>query len=502
MEAIRFDSSQIALNESPDCRDIVIDDRGGVGSRLGLERANSSALVGASKQGFYWESGGLFIVQVGAQLYKSSSVSSPSFVTMGATHLFTTSAQVGMCDFNGTLVIVHPVDGVFTSDGTTATSRSTTVKGSAIAVWQNKCWVASDTTARVWWSNINDATVWTTASDFNDIFEVDNLPCTAIGVGAGMDIAGRPGLLVFKRRSFYRINDSGSGSYTTMSTVAGAAGPNAVSDIGGLTAFANDLGIWITDGVGEVSLVSEKIEPLFITGQLEPTDVALAGWAAGRHLDRFVFSLQRAGATVNDLTLMYHPGHEWIVPHAFGANWFQYVPGSSMTPLWSGHPVNAYVYKTYTGGDDDGTAISAHWKTKFIEANSDAEWQFVRARIKGRAVFGAGLLMRVYPDWNLEGDDHSLIDLEEPENNTGVWDQGNWDIDLFGTGFWDSGASISEFLADVHNLGRGNAMQLRFSASTTGSANKPALLDFGAGPEVGAWNIYGARLDYIPLGAT
>ena len=84
------------------------------------------------------------------------------------------------------------------------------------------------------------------------------LPCTAIGVGQGMDVTGRPGPYVFKRRSVYRINSAATGAYTTLSSEAGAGGSNCVADIAGMTAFIGDAGIYVTrrgrapgEGVGQ-----------------------------------------------------------------------------------------------------------------------------------------------------------------------------------------------------------------------------------------------------------
>jgi hypothetical protein len=500
---IRDSISGLELNESPDCKNVVIDERGGIGSRLGITKGHDTVLAGAPIQGYYWESQNLIVIQIGAQLYKATPGS--NFVTMGAA--FSTSARVAMVDFNEALVITHPVDGVFTSDGTTNTLRNATVAGTCIAVWQNKVFVGSGAAVareRVWWSNAGDATVWTTATDFNDIQEVDTLGVVAIGVGQGMDVAGRPGLLVFKRRSTYRINDSATGEYTTLSTEAGAASANAVADIAGLTAFIGDSGIHVTDGVSPPVKVSDQIHPLFNSAVLSFSDADLALWSAGvKEGDTFIFNVKRVGASAPDLMLECRPHARRtedeepsfsIVPHEGCAmRWLITVPAATGSNLWGGGTSAHYIYRLFEGGTDDGTAISAYWTSKAFEANQLALWHLVRVRAKGR---GEGVSLSTIADWGSAGQSFPLTAWLAV---TGEWGVGLWGApDAFGTGFW--GADAYELLENVWNLGTANAFALKLSASTSTATTRPPALGSGQGAPLGAWNCYALRLDVRSLG--
>ncbi|MCR4339997.1 MAG: hypothetical protein NUW01_08935, partial [Gemmatimonadaceae bacterium] len=344
---LRDAPSKLEPGDSPDCMNITLDERGGGAKRLGLLRMNASALAGVPKNLFYSSALSVNIIQIGASLYKTS-----DWVTVTAFATFTTSARAGLCDFNGKLVAVHPVDGVFDYDGTTWSSRNATVKGTTIAPWQNKLWVAGDG-ARVWWSNAGSSATWTTASDFNDLREKDNKACTAIGIGQGMDVAGRPGLLVFKEDSTYRINSSSTGSYTTIDSRAGCSGPLALVSLFGYTLAFNKSGIYRCDG-NTMELASSKLEPLFDKAQINLT--YLPDVVAGVFQDRAVFSFPFGSAqTTNNRTLEYHPLDGWIVPHDFGASGYTI---DSTGKLLSASPTAAYVRETFRGGDDEGSDIT------------------------------------------------------------------------------------------------------------------------------------------------
>lgn len=176
---------------------------------------------------------------------------------------FTTGAKIAACDFifgasaDRGIVFVHPVDGVFTYDGTTFSARvGSPVKGDTIAVWQNKVYVGGDSAEppRVWWCNAGRADLWTTAEDFVDMREINDEQVTALGIGNGMDATGRGGLNVFKRSSAYVIIDSETGEYVTIDAYRGAENHEAVTAGAGGIYCANNIGIYrVTDsGLEEI----------------------------------------------------------------------------------------------------------------------------------------------------------------------------------------------------------------------------------------------------------
>src|SRR5215831_13460896 len=241
---VRDAAAQLAGNESPDCYNITLDERGGMAKRLGYVKSNptpyQSALVSNE---YYWPSGQNKITQCGAKLYKDDSTT--EFKT------FTTSERCGMCDFKGLLIFIHPTDGLFKYDGATVTALAAGPKGSTITAWQNILWAAGDPAQppRVYFCAIGDETSWP-GTNFVDLREKDTEPVVCLTGASGVDVSGRPGLLAFKRRSTYRIFSSSTGQFQTLDTAVGAASAIAVVNGFQRTVALGATGIFWTDGVG------------------------------------------------------------------------------------------------------------------------------------------------------------------------------------------------------------------------------------------------------------
>jgi hypothetical protein len=270
--------SEIPGNQFPASINLTTDGTLGSGlvSRFGSK--DTSAVTGSSGQAYIigWSRAlNIALVQRGTNLSKVN------LTTLAVTSIgtFTTSALAQAVEFGLEMVYCHPADGVFTYDGTTATNRSTTVKGSCLASWQNIVWVGGDTATntRIWKSNIGDAHTWTTATDFIDIRDVNTDQVTAIHVGQGMDIQGRPGLMVAKGSSLYRINTPSTGAFSAISPSVGTPSAFGMTSLGqylyvhggaGSPGGSFPAGIWRTDGISTPQLVSGAIQPLFARGSL------------------------------------------------------------------------------------------------------------------------------------------------------------------------------------------------------------------------------------------
>lgn len=234
----------------------------------------------------------LIYLQEGASLYKYTL--SPFMGGRTLVKTFTTSATVHMADFifgagAGTRghLIVHPVDGLWGYSGTALSgpfngTSGAAMKGTGIAVWQNKAWIIDG--SRIRWSNAGRGDLWTDTTDFADVREKDDEPLTAIGVGNGMDIAGRGGLHVFKRESAYVVIDSTTGEFITLDAYRGAENQEAVTSGAGGIYCANNVGIYrVTDG-GLVE-IHEPISPVW-----DDPNVGFRRTAAWSYTDRIYFS--------------------------------------------------------------------------------------------------------------------------------------------------------------------------------------------------------------------
>jgi hypothetical protein len=482
--------SELRSNETPDCMNVTLDERGGVVKRLGYTLLSGS-LPAAPTNIFYWKTGQVTILQIGPKLYKTSAFAAFTEITLGGGNAFTTSAKAQFVDFLGKLVYVHPVDGVFNSDGVTATLSTAAVKGTCIAAWQNKLWVGGDSSnpTRLWAGNAGSYTTFTTATDWVDIREQDDAIITALGNGQGMDVIGRSGLLVFKSRSTYRVNSSNATTgftYTTLDTKAGAAGPNAVAAYNGRVAAFSEAGIYMTDGVTAMVPVSEKLSPLF-----QPTSInysALSGVAAGVYRDRIFFSFPFGAAqTTNNRTLEFHPLLGWIVPHDFAMkNYTTY--GKNSDVLYGIPSSGTSAFQMFSSGADNGAAITARFQTNWFEPTGGNQVRLRRLRVAGRGLFN----LYVKTDYSTG---QGLLANVDITGNAFTWNSFTWNVS---TSVW--GPATYEGYQDFFSLGNGKSVSFKFTETGSTSSTAPSLLGDGVALEVGSFACYGVQLEYVGLG--
>lgn len=482
---LRDSPSELANNETPDCWNVTLDERGGFQKRRGQAKKNPAVYTtgSAPQHIFEWGSQGVVVTQCGASLFHNDDVV--------ATKTFTTAARVGFAEFGSSFYTVHPVDGLFSStDAVTWTLVASGPKGTCLAAWQNRLVVGGDPAqpTRLYASGIGDATDWLTTATHGwtvDLREKDSEPIVLLEVASGEDINGRPGLIVCKRRSTYRVYDPANGSYLTLSATAGAASSIASVAHDGLIAMINETGIYVTDGVAEPKLVSQKLQPLFQESQIAFDQPGL--FCAGAKGDRLHFSLPRAGSTANDLHLEYHPQQGWIVPHSDAASCYATTTAGG-EKLYGGSPtVAGQVYEQQTGGTDDGAAITCRYQAKWLAPAAGLSCQFRRLRVFGRGFFD------LYVKLDFDTGDGDLNEASLPGGAL-VWDGGLWDDGLWGpVNYEDS--------QDFWSLGHGTHISFVFKETGSALGSAPALLGLGTPPEVGAFAVYGLNLLYTQTGA-
>ncbi len=504
---LRDAPSELGSNETPDCMNVTLDERGGAIGRLGITKLNGSSLLPAAPAYLYYSTyADLLLAWVKNNGSGNSALygSSDGGVTWTGRGAFTLNQDGAIVDFAGVngprIVVVTTVDGVYSYNtavtiyvhSTGGANNMDEVRGNAVAVWQNKLWVCGDirddtthSKARVWRCNAGDEQKWTVTTDFTDIRDVDTLPCVAIGAGTGMDVTGKPTLLVYKNASMYRINDSSTGAYTTLhARGAGAASNKAVAAVSGRICSVNSEGIWVTDGLAIPVRVSDKLQPLFTADGLNLTDPSV--WSAAPYRDRVVFNVTRAGSATNNLMLEYHPEVGWTVPHQLALGPMT-VYTKQTSKLISAAAASGKVFETFKGGTDDSVAIPQRYQTPWIEVDKGNEARLRYLRAFGRGTVTAQLRL----DFATIGENYTLL---FGTDFGFVW----------GVGFWDSGVwgddPATEGPADTPLDQVCQFVSLVFSATSSASAFKPALLGDGASVEVGAWALYGLRLDHIQLG--
>lgn len=481
---LRDAPTELANNESPDLWNVTLDERGGVQKRLGHAKKNPVAYATTypPQNEFEWKHGAAVFTQCGPDIFKDDTVASM--------HTFSTAARCGFVEFASSVYAIHPVDGLYAStDGITWTHVTGSPAGATLAVWQTRMLAGGDPAQplRLYACAINDPSDWTTGVGHgwtNDIREGNDTGIVALSGASGVDISGRPGLLVFKKRSCHRVYDADTGAYTTLDPAVGAASANSVVDTLDRTVALSERGIFWTDGNGPMQQVSQKIQPLFDPARIALDQLDL--WCAGAKGDRVHFSLPLAGSTHNDLHLEYHPAQGWIVAGSDAASCYAtYTAGTEK--LYGGSPtVAGQVYEMGVGGTDDGAEIACRYQTKWIAPSGGIECSFRRLRVFGRGVFD------LYTKLNFDIGDGDLTPISLPGGAL-VWDDGLWDVGEWGpANYEDSG--------DFWSLGKGTHISFVFKETSGVTASASPLLGVGAAPEVGAFAVYGLNLQFIPIG--
>ena len=476
----RDSPTELAANESYTAYNCTFDERGGVASRLGYVKRNGIALGTGVKiiNEFYSPLLNAFVTQSGTGLYTGDNTTSR--------HTFTTADICTFAELGGKVIVGHPVDGLFYStDGITwthITSANAPATANCIATWNAKLFVGMSD-GSVHWSNASDPLTWT-STDFNEFWTKDQKPIVALHIGSGQDIQGRPGLLVFKQDSVYRMNDSGTGAYTVLDASYGAAGPKAVVGVGARVIWIGRGGIfwWREDQASPVA-AADLLRPIWRAEELSFANQS--GWCAGRRLNRAYFSCSTLNSSVNDLSFEYHPDEEWVAPRSDAMTCYSMDANNN---TYGGSPtMNGQMYQLDTGGTDDGTAISWSFQTRWLVPNGGFQATVWLARLHGR---GAGS-MTVRSDYEDSGGTTYSFDLV---GSGAHWGSFNW-----GDGTTWSATTLSETQA-FYNLTTCRQFSLLFTGTSTTTATGRTLIGSVPAPSLGAFGLYGIECLYIPLG--
>lgn len=478
----RDSPSELGPTENYGSWNCTYDERGGVASRLGYVRRQSTPLgTSLVVNEFYSEILQAFITQAGTGLYTADNTT--------VRHTFSTNDCCTFAEIENYIIVGHPKDGLwYSSDGVTwtqITAANAPTTALCLCTWEAKLFVGmADGT--VHWSNAANPLVWT-STDFNSIWTKDQEPIVAMIAGSGQDIQGRPGLIVFKQESVYRINDSGTGAYTVLDTTYGAAGPKAVVGVGARVCYIGKGGIfwWREDQAAPVA-AADLLRPLWSSDQL--SFQYQNNWCAGRRLNRALFSCSTVNSSINDLAFEFHPDEGWVAPRSDGVVCYSlssidgYTYGGSTT-------VAGQCYQMDTGGTDDGNSISGYFQTRWVVPNGGFQASLWQVRIHGR---GSG----------------TMTVRENFENGGGTL----YSFTLSAPGlYYDSGVLYDnpantyavvtlQETQPFYDLGTCRQFSLLFSFTVNSTSVGRQLFGNAPAPTVGAFGIYGLEYLYVPLG--
>ena len=502
---LRADQFQLARNESPDMLNVEIDPRGGVFSRGGMHRLNTTAVSGtwapqrlytfygnaprvmlANSTNIYWSSGGDF-----TKLEYSSGnpiVASGSHGVCahqwGDTLYMVTGAATGQVAYKWKTTDTYAT--ALTANGPTWQPYNNPVGGympraEHVFVHANKVWVANtyeDGVAhpnRIRWSHEGLPEDWM-EDDYFD-FNGGGEGITGMAVVAGQ-------MVVFKQNAIYLIIGNSSDNFQTveLSTRLGCSNHHSMAQAeDGVYFYSQPEGLFFYDGT-KILDVFEPLRPLVDEGQLstsstEPYSVSFIGrrvWlslpydlngTAVKPTVSFVYdqSISQGGAYTKFAT---HDGYGVI-------GGIDFTDGNNANYRLAIHPTQAYVLKVDLFGEEqdniDGTPASfdSYYRTGWVDGNGyAAKKMFRRPDIVFKQVDTQRIVgVKVYQNYEeASGSERKQFDVTLAAAGVGMY----WGIGQWGDGLWGT-ASEGVTVESGRNLGLARSVQLLFTGPSDGS---------------------------------
>ncbi len=417
---LRDAPNKVAPWESPAATNVALDERGGFRRRAGCGVGTAIALPGTTGTKAYLHYSAALDLWLCARasggtlkLFTRPGDLSGAWTDRGTINSVAT-AKPGFVDFPGnpakvvlcTNVNSGATEGVFTYDtaaGLVAIGGAgANVCGDAVALWQNKVWIAGYPTSdangnptRLFRCAPGDPATW---GDFTDFRENDPKPLTALGVAGG-------GLIVFKDTSAYRVTDAATSAFSTLDGQVGCVNARSLVPLRGRLYVWNKMGIYESDGVGPLTNVGDKLRPHYHHSGTDHSTVC-----AGRLEDKAIFAGLVAGS---QRIIELHPRHSevepWLMEHGL-ADVASNEPSSFAVKdrlLYAALSDSDLLWSMFSDppGSDGGTQYVAQWRTPWLLPNSGMLARLHRLIAQGLIEAGttAAVALKVYKDWTLAG---------------------------------------------------------------------------------------------------
>jgi len=492
----RSDQFNLAPNESPDMLNVVVDPRGGVRMRDGVDRRNTTALSADVKGiwSLHTEFSGTpynaVVVNYGTKIAASPSI---NFTDLTGITARTDGSRVYGMTMNNVAYGVSYDKVSFKWDGASAAGADlgTTLDGSAgnfpqaqyVTFWNNFAWAAytyESATAhktRVRWSNSNDPEKWT-AADYVDI-DVGERGDYITGLAPFGDR-----LLVFKSNSTYAIFgfDSDSFQVVNQSNSAGmiplsspAVSPN------GVFFWSAEEGVYLYNGQQFVYLFN-KLLPAIDDGRITFANPPQMAWGDNK---LYVSHDWTEGGATTRRTLIYDPtigeGGAWVTSDIDAGPLLSYRPPNERASVLAGCVANTgclvdvqdeqnRTSDRYTGSTD--VHITSHFVTPWLHGGDPiTKKRWGKPRFITLAKSTITMPVDVYKNYDKSAPTGSFDVNVTGKTSTSLWDTAEWDdADPASAEYaaWD--AEAVELVADVvrlPTLGTALAISLKVNGPST-----------------------------------
>ena len=489
---LRTDQFNLADDESPDLLNVVVDPRGGIRQRDGVDRRNTTALS-ADVKGIwsFFTDGGTDQVMVNYGTKVAYSTGADFTDLTGITARTDGSRVYGMTMNNVSYGVSYDKpsfrwNGSAAADlGVTFGSGGNMPQAQYVAFWNNFAWVASTYESatgykyRVRWSSANDPETWA-AHDYVDIDKGEH----------GDYITGLcpmgDRLLVFKTNSTYAIFGFDSDSFqvvTVSSTVGSVPLSSPVATPYGVFFWYADQGVYLYNGTDMLWLFA-KIFPA-----VEDTTITFAnppqlGWGNNK-LYVSVDWTDPDTSVVTRRTLVYDPtlgeGGAWVMSDVDAGPPHAHRPPNSSSTVFGGCVANTGVVidmedeqKRDTDRYIDATEvhISSHFVTRWVSGKNPIvkkRWGRPRAVLSAESTLSLPILL--YKDYDKSAQTNSFTVSILGKTSTSVWGTAKWDDADESSPYWARWDSIGRDLtADVKNLptlGTARSVSMKVNGPTT-----------------------------------
>ena len=477
---LRSDQFNLAPNESPDLLNVVVDPRGGVRMRDGVDRRNTTALSADVKGMWGFHTGGgtnAVMVNYGTKVAQSTSA---NFTDLTGITARTDGSRVYGMTMNDVAYGVSYDKPSFRWNGSAAADLGTTFDGTTgnfpqaqyVAFWNNFAWAAhtyEGSTAhksRVRWSNANEPEKWGeegSASPDSDYVDID------LGEHGdyitGMAAFGDR-LLVFKSNSTYAIfgYDSDSFQVQLQSASVGmiplsspAVTPN------GVFFWSAEEGVYLYNGQQFVYLFS-KLQPAIDDGRITFVNPPQLAWGDNKLFVSLDWTVE--GVTTRR-TLIYDPtigeGGAWTMTDIDAGPMMAYRPPNERASVLAGCVANTGAVvdvedeqnrnsDRYTGSTE--THIASHFVTPWLTGNDPiTKKRWGKPRFITLAQDTITMPVQVYKNYDKSSQTTTFDVNVTGRTSDSVWDTAKWndadpDSDYYAA--WD--AISRDLVADVVRL--------------------------------------------------
>lgn len=493
---LRDTVAQLAANELRIGENIVLDERGGAGKRLGCQ-SNGTFGAGADRiLSMYTFYRGFTAPQVlihtsaGKLYYTTDPTANPTVWTQIATGLSTT-APFSFETFNGKVYFTNGVDNYASWDGAAYATYPAAPRGKYLRLWKDTMWMAGSTADRLYSSAAGDAETWPVAT-WVDIAKGDGDQCIGLGTDGLV-------LMFGKRNRIMTVYDPTTLANRVVDFEKGLESHFSIVQTEGYMYFLSRRGIARFDSSGPSFLVSAKLDPLFDPAILNLN--ALSASFAYTYGNAVGWALPEAGSSIPTLQIEYYPrlgpisqfGNVGIGPwvfHRMPATTFARFRSGAIEYLFGGHgTANKFLQLFAPIGTDDGATFTAIMETGAYDFGAPTRTKYIRRiRILGRG----DLILQFRRNFQSAIYKTAPVDLSSASD---LWSL----ADLWGTGTWGPDSMFQE--AEINPDAYGRYFQLRFSDSSTDVSRK--LLEVGSREyslTAGEWAIYLITLEGDLLG--